>query len=522
MRLEKAKNAKRNIIFGTALKIYQIVLPFVFRTVLTYTLGVQYLGLNSLFTSVLQVLNLAELGVGSAMVFSMYKPIAEDDSVKICALMKLYRLYYRIIGGIVLVAGLIVTPFIPHLISGDVPDDINVYVLYLLNLAATVLTYWLFAYKNSILSAHQRTDISSKVTIITDTVKYGLWLIALYVFKNYYYYVIAILLTQALCNVLTAICAQKLYPQYKPQGKISKEEQKAINKRIADLFTSKLGGTLTSSVSTIVISSFLGLETLAVYQNYYYIMTSVAGFITILNSSVLAGIGNKLQTASMQENYHDFKVFMFLQFWIMGFCIVCFSALYQPFMVVWMGEDLLFEYDIVLLLCVYFYGYQYVQIMSVYKDAGGIWHADRFRPLISGLVNLVLSLLLVQWIGIYGVVIATLASTFLISAPWITRNLFHTVFKEEKISSYLLQILFYTVISVIAAVVVNLICAWIPQTEGGWIGIGWFMLRFLVCLVVSNLIFLAAYFKLPLFRDSVDLIKRMFRRGKKKKESVGE
>ncbi len=207
MKIERTKNAARNIVFGTALKIYQTLLPFCMRTVLVYTLGVQYLGLNSLFTSVLQVLNLAELGVGSAMVFSMYKPIADDDSVTICALMNLYKWYYRIIGSIVFLAGIVITPFIPKLISGDVPENINIYILYLLNLAATVLTYWLFAYKNSILFAHQRVDVANKVSIFTDTVKYVLQIIALVVLSNYYYYILIILMTQVLANLITVVWA---------------------------------------------------------------------------------------------------------------------------------------------------------------------------------------------------------------------------------------------------------------------------------------------------------------------------
>ena len=145
MKIERTKNATRNIIFGTILKVYQIAIPFLMRTVMIYLLGIEYLGLNSLFTSILQVLNLAELGVGSAMVFSMYKPIAEDDEITICALMKLYRNYYRVIGFVILLAGCVLLPFLPHLIKSDVPPDINIYVLYLMNLFATVLTYWLFA-----------------------------------------------------------------------------------------------------------------------------------------------------------------------------------------------------------------------------------------------------------------------------------------------------------------------------------------------------------------------------------------
>jgi len=174
MKIERTKNATRNIIFGILLKVYQMLVPFAMRTAMIYLLGVQYLGLNSLFASVLQVLNLAELGVGSAMVFSMYKPIAEDDTDTICALMRLYKIYYRVIGAVVLILGLILLPFIPKLISGDVPADINVYILYLMNLAATVLSYWLFAYKNSVLQAHQRVDVTSKVMLITETIKYGL------------------------------------------------------------------------------------------------------------------------------------------------------------------------------------------------------------------------------------------------------------------------------------------------------------------------------------------------------------
>jgi hypothetical protein len=189
-KIERTKNATRNIIFGIILKVYQILVPFLMRTAMIYLMGVQYLGLNSLFTSILQVLNLAELGVGSAMIYSMYKPIAEDKNAEICALMQLYRTYYRVIGSIIAVVGLVLTPFIPKLISGDVPQEINIYVLYLLNLGATVLSYWLYAYKNSILQAHQRVDIVSKVTLVTSTIQYGLQLLVLWLFRNYYLYVI--------------------------------------------------------------------------------------------------------------------------------------------------------------------------------------------------------------------------------------------------------------------------------------------------------------------------------------------
>lgn len=177
--MNRTQNATRNIVFGVILKIYQILLPFIMRTAMIYLMGVEYLGLNSLFTSILQVLNLAELGVGSAMVYSMYKPIAENDKLTICALLKLYKKYYFFIGLIIACVGVLLTPLIPKLISGDIPGQLNVYILYLLNLAATVMTYWLFAYKNSLLQAYQRSDIASKITIVTTSLQYATQLIVL-------------------------------------------------------------------------------------------------------------------------------------------------------------------------------------------------------------------------------------------------------------------------------------------------------------------------------------------------------
>lgn len=204
----------KNIIFGVILKAYQIVVPFLMRTAMIYFMGVQYLGLNSLFTSILQVLNLAELGAGSAMIYSMYQPIASDDKKKICALMRLYKFYYRTIGCVIAFLGLLLLPFIPHLVKSDLPDNLNIYVLYLLNLGATVLTYWLFAYKNAILDAYQRTDITSKIMLVTSTIQYFLQILILVFLKNYYVYLIVVLVTQIANNLITAAIVQYKYPNY--------------------------------------------------------------------------------------------------------------------------------------------------------------------------------------------------------------------------------------------------------------------------------------------------------------------
>ena len=506
MKIERTKNATRNMFFGTILKLYQIILPFIMRTAIVYCLGVEFLGLNSLFTSILQVLNLSELGVGAAMVFSMYKPITEDDNITICALMNLYKWYYRIIGVVVLVGGTILVPFIPNLIKGDVPANINIYWLYLLNLVATVLTYWLFAYRNSILQAYQRTDVSSKVTIITDTFKYGLQLLALFIFKNYYYYVIAILVTQICANVITAVISKKMYPQYNPKGKLPKESIKAINKRIKDLFTAKLGGAIVNSADTIVISSFLGLTTLAIYQNYFFIMTSITGVILILLSSCTAGIGNSLITESMDKNYRNFKKFSFMETWVAGICVCCFLNLYQPFMSMWMGKDNLLSMGCVLLLCWYFYLYVTNSFFCIYKDAAGIWHEDRFRPLIGALVNLVLNLVLVNFIGIFAIILSTVLSYIFVAMPWLIHNLFSILFKRSY-KGFLGQLLRNTMVVAGAAVISYIICYGFSE-----INIIYLAIRLVISIVVPNVIFLLVWRKDEEFAGTLDMVDNITKR----------
>lgn len=505
MKIEKTKNASRNIIFGFTLKLYQILLPFIMRTVMMYTIGVQYLGLNSLFTSILQVLNLAELGVGSAMVFSMYKPIAEDDTVTICALMRLYRLYYRIIGGIILVVGLVLTSFVPSLIAGDVPANINIYILYILNLLATVLTYWLFAYRNSILQAYQRTDVVSKVTICTDTIKYLLQITGLVVFRNYYYYVIAVLMTQVMNNIITAIISKKLFPAYGPKGELPKNEIKKINGKIKDLFTSKLGYTIVSSADTVVISAFLGLTVLAQYQNYYYIMTSVIGFVSIIFSSITAGVGNSMLFKSVEDNYSDFKVFTLLITFFCGICVSCFLCLYQPFMKLWMGEDMLLSFEMVVLFCIYFWFYEIVMMISVYKDAGGIWHEDRFRPLISGLVNLCLNLLTVHFIGLYGILLSTIISFCFVSIPWIINNVFKLIFKSNC-KHYVITLAKYTCCIFLTATITYFIAGLVPGY--GW---GTLIVKMLITVFLSIVLLYAILCHDTNYRKARTLLFRLLR-----------
>ena len=378
--------------------------------------------------------------------------------------------------------------------------------MYILNLGATVLSYWLFAYKNSILQAYQRTDVVSKVTLVTNTVQYGLQLLVLLVFKNYYYYILVMLATQAVTNILTAIAADKLYPQYRPIGNLPKNEVKVINQRIRDLFTAKLGGTITNSADTIVISAFLGLTTLAIYQNYYFIMNSICGFIAVIFGSITAGIGNSLVTESEDKNYNDFKIFSFIICYILCICCCCFIGLYQPFMAIWVGEKFMLNYSFVVLFSILFYCLELAMVWATIKDAAGLWHSDRFRPLIGAIVNLILNLVLVQYFGLYGIILSTVLSYIFISMPWLIHNLFSLVYKRSLVN-YIGDIAKYIIVTIITCAMVYLLCDYISIS-----GISEIIIKTFICVIVPVFIQNIIFHKKNEFIETKKILIRILKR----------
>lgn len=455
----KTLNSSRNVVFGFGLKLYQLLMPFIIRTIIIYVLGIEYAGLNSLVTSILSVLNIAELGVGTIMVYYMYKPIEENDTTRICALMRLYKIYYRVIGVVVLVIGLCLVPFLPNLVKGNIPSDINLYTLYYLNLGATVFSYWLFAYKNSLFQAHQRNDVISKITILTDTIKYVLQISLLCIFKNYYYYVIVLLFIQILNNILIAIRADRTYPDYKAKGAISKEERSKINSSIKDVFYGQLGMIITLSVDSIVISAFLGLVALAQYQNYYYIVNALIAFFTIFYQSLRASVGINIIVKSQEENYKDFKFITFLIMGALSFCSACLLNMFQSFIELWVGKENLLDVGCVILLVIYFVVYEFAIMIGCYKDISGKWHADRFRPLITAIINLILNIIMVQFIGLYGILLSTIISFVLVNIPWLYKRVFIDVFNGEQKADYFVYLLRKVAILFFIVIATNVSCS---------------------------------------------------------------
>ena len=503
MKLDRTKNATRNIVFDGALEMMNMLFPFAIRSVMLHYLGTEYLGLNGLFKSLLMFLNLAELGVGSAMVFSMYKPIAEDDTFTICALLRLYRTLYRIIGLAIAAVGLLLMPVLRNLIKGDLPAGMNLYILYLMNLGNTVMTYWLFAYKSSLLQAHQRRDVISKVSLAIRLTEYVLKTLILVYTRNYYLYLSVQLLCQLAVNLLTAVCASKMYPRYVPVGKLPRGKTQDIFRRVRDLFTSKLSATVFDAADTLVISAFMGLTALALYQNYYFIITALRMMLIVVLNACMAGVGNKLVMESKEANYRDLEKISLLFLWVLGVSSSMLLCMYQPFIRVWMGEDNMLAVGLVFCFVVYYYSMGANKLINMFKDAAGIWRVDRWRPLTAALVNLGLNLATVQWLGLYGVLLSSVFSIVFIQIPWLFRNLFREVFPRQRMGKYILLFCSVTTVSLISCGVSWFVCGLF--TLDVWSTL---FLNAVVSFLVPNLCCFAVYGRNPVFRESLLQLKR--------------
>lgn len=504
MRFARTKNTLRNIAFGSLNRLILIVLPFITRTVILYVMGTQYLGLSSLFNSILSFLSLTELGIGAAMVYSMYKPIAENDHATICALLNLYKKLYRIIGTVILVLGLSLVPFLKVLVPEKLPPALNLYVLYFIYLINAVLSYWLFAYKNALLQAYQRNDVNSKISSIITPVSYVVMLTCLFLTKNYYAYVIWLPIFTVATNFLRMAFVNRNFPNLEPAGEVSTELRKSIFRKTSALIGTKLNTVVLNAADNLVMSAFLGLTAIAMYGNYHYIMTSIIGFLGIIYSSMTAGLGNSLQTDSLDTNYRNFEKFSFINSWIVGWCTVCLVCLYQPFMQIWVGEGLMFPFYVVLEMGLYFYVYQIRKIPVVYKDAAGIWWEDRFRPYVCMIVNVVLNIILVQMIGISGIILSTVFSLF-VSIPWENYTIFKYVFHRSSKPYYGKMFL-----SAGTMVIAGAITLWLCSLPGD--SILALLLKGCICVIVPNVIFAGLNCRRPEFRETMTMIQRILKK----------
>lgn len=489
MKINRTKNAAKNVIYGLLYRFILSILPFIIRSLIIYELGIEYLGLNSLFTSILSVLSIAELGVGEAIVYAMYKPIAEDDDAKICALLNLYKKLYTYIGLIILAFGIMLLPFLEYLIKGSYPADVNLYILYLIFLSNTVVGYLFLGYKQSILIAFQRSDIISKISIVVTIITYVLQGGLILAFHNYYFYIILVPISTVINNYLKSNAVDRAFPSYCCKGSVPDKEAKVIKRNVIALLGTKVSSTVHHSSDSIITSMFLGLTIVAKYSNYYLIISVVTSLTAIVYSSLTAGLGNSIETESLDKNYDDFMILSFMNFWIISWFSACMLSLIQPFMRIWVGDGLVLPFSMSILFTVYFYLYQSNQIVLTYKDSAGIWYADRYRPYVTMLVNLISNIMLVQIIGIYGIIISTILS-FFITIPWASFVLFRELFKK-KFMEYVLFVIKHTLIAVFVCVLTYSVLNFY-RLDNVWID---FISRLFICIFLPNCLLLCVNYK---------------------------
>ncbi len=500
MKIERTKNATRNIWFGIIYRMEAILCPFIVRTIMLYIMGTEYVGLNSLFTSILSFLSLAELGVGNALVYSMYKPIAENDTDSICALLNLYRKLYRYIGVIIFCIGMILVPFLPKLISGDVPADINLYILFFIYLFNNVISYWLYGYKQSLLTAFQRSDIISKRSMVIQMAMYLIQIVVLLMFRNYYVYIIWLPISTIATNIANSVIVDRMFPEYQCRGEVPREVRESITKKVMALFGTKANSIVLHSADNLVISAFLGLTMVGLYGNYYYILNAIVGIMTIVFSSLTAGLGNSLETETVDKNYNDFNIIMFLNAWLVTFCTACLLCLYQPFMKIWAGEDKLLPFGVAVLLACYFYIYEIRRTILTYKDAAGIWWEDRFRPYAVMVTNIVLNVIMVQFIGIYGIILSTIIS-MIISIPWENYTVFKYIFQRSA-KQYYKRFAIYLLLAVVLCLLTYLLCSFAPN---GVVGL---IIRMAICCIFPNACYIAIFYKTREFKRAEAIAKK--------------
>ena len=521
MRLQKTKNAGRNIVWGILAKAVLLLMPFLIRSIVIYKLGSQYVGLGGLFTSILSVLSLAELGFAEATTFHMYKPLANGDDETNCAILNLLRKIYFVVGIIVVVGGLAVMPFLRYFIHGDVPADINLYVLFAVFLVNTAASYFGLSYRQTVLIVNQRNDIMSKISSAINMAVYVIQIIILLTVANYYVYAAFIPVATIGISVAQYVAAKKKYPNLYPHGVLPKSEVREIRKTVFGVLFHKIGGVVSNSADTIVVSAVLGLTLLAIYSNYMYVVTVISGFYVILTDAILGGVGNALEVESKEKNYNDMLKFSFMGCWILGWATVCMAVLYQPFMMLWVGPDLMFSPIIMMCFCIYFFFMRFDAVSATYKSAAGIWAEDKWRPIVSGAVNIGLNiglaLSLKQFGDQYAVLGTVLSSVFckiVIDYPWAHKVFFDRTF-EYGMKKHTVLLAFYSIATALISFGMYYACSFIPM-ERNWLGFAWIVLRGVICIIVPNLFFWLFYFKLPVYASAKEFVgihlHRVFRR----------
>lgn len=409
----RVRQAGKNIFFGYISNFIILIMGLLQRTVFIMVLDRTLLGVNSLYTDILSMLSLAELGIGSALNYSLYKPVARGDQEKIKSYMRLYRKAYLAIAGVIAVVGLALTPFLPYLIkeSGGISvRELTVY--YLIFLFNTVSTYFV-AYKYSLSNAQQRAYIQTNIATVTKIATVFAQIIILFLTKNFLLYLLTQAAVELLQKIFVSIYFNRLYPYLRDRDvkKLDKEETDIVVTKTKALMFHKIGDVARLSTDSIIITYFMNVDWVGIVGNYTLIITYAANFISVIFNSVISGFGNLVATESKEKQYHMFKVYRFFACWLYGFAAVGFWLLLTPLVTgIWLDESWRLGQTALTLILIdlYFKGGRVVLVN--FKIAAGVFEQDKYLSLVQGAVNLVLSVIGIRYIGLTGVYVGTVVS----------------------------------------------------------------------------------------------------------------
>lgn len=486
----RTKNSIKNATISFIMNFFSIFIGFIAQKIFVYSLGKEYLGINGLFNNVLSVLCVIELGFGATVIYHLYKPIAENNKEYINVLLKFYKKTYRIIAFVIFILGILVMPFLKNII-GEVSITENIYLLFFMALIDVVFSYVL-TYKRSILYANQKTYIVNLVHLGYIFLVNFIEIVLLLTLKNYIIYLLIKIIFRVLENIIINIIANKMYPFIleKTEKELDKVIKNDIYKKIKGLLFHRIGGAVVLGTDNIIISKFIGITTVGLYSNYNMIISALTNLLGQIFSSITAGVGNLLVEADSKKAYSVYKNILFFDSWIYSFVGICVLCLAQPFIELWLGDDFLLPFSVLVVLVFNFYIYGMRKTNAVFKDAAGIFYEDRYIPIFESITNIILSVILVKKIGLEGVFIGTSISTmilFLYSYPvFVYKKLFNNSYKE-----FILIHLKYVIISIITAIITYLIVNRI-QLQSNLLTI---IFNGLICCIVPNLIYFCIFFK---------------------------
>lgn len=413
----RVQNSLYNITSGVGYQLLVLVISFISRTIFIYCLGKTYLGVSGLFSNVLSILSFAELGIGQAIIFSLYKPIADGDEEKMLSLMTLYGKVYRILFFVVLFLGISLLPFLPYFINdfNRIPDLNIIYIMYVVSSAAT----YLFAYKSTFFTACQKNYLNTLIGAVFYLVTTGLQIASLLIFKNFILYLSISICSAIIQNIYIAHRVDKFFPFLKRKDAIplGKSELSKIKKDVYALVLYKIGAISLNSTDNILISKFVGIITVGLYSNYVLITSSVSNFLGTIFANLTASIGHLNATENEERKYFMFKVINFSVFWLYSLAGICVFILINPFISCWIGDSYLIDEYTVFIICLNMYISAMLYPPTQYRQTMGVFVQGKYRPIISAVINIGISIYLGMYYGLPGILWGT-AITRLSTNSW--------------------------------------------------------------------------------------------------------